>query len=538
MKMFGLKRSGHSGLSLRGGWRAVPLLALFLLPPAHSAHAQAANPESLAQRIQQLTDAMARTQAQVDQSQRELDEMRTQLGELQREMAGGGGTTIAPTPPAPAPDSSPASAQAPSESTAAAIQDIRERQAVAESQISTHDQSKVESESKYPVKLAGMLLLNGFVNTSAVNTAATPSVALGGSGSAGASVRQTILGFEARGPHLFGARSFADLRVDFYGSPASNTSAESYSGYLNTNAALLRLRTAHAGLDWDQIRVYFALDRPIISPEEPTSLTAVAEPPLAWSGNLWTWNPQAGIAANLAPAGSRGVELQAAVIDAGEAPLTPLVAPSSSTSTIPPPSASSAEQSSRPGVEARIALLGPDREEGRYHFGAGGYFAPHQSSLGRSYDSWAATLDARLLLFAHLEFSGSAYRGLALGGLGGGGFKDFAYSVNPVTSGYFFRALDDAGGWAQLKEKVSERLQFNAAYGMDNVFAYDLRRYFASAGSMTQNLARNRTFTGNAIYSPSAYLLFSLEYRHLESFPIVGLPAESDIIGVGAGYKF
>jgi uncharacterized coiled-coil protein SlyX len=535
MKMFGVKRSGHSGLSLRGGWRAVPLLALFLLPPAHSARAQAANQESLAQRIQQLTDAMARTQAQVDQSQRELDEMRTQLGELRREMAEGGATTAVPTPPAPPPDSSSSSSQAAPESTAAAVQDLRERQAVEESEIATHDQSKVESESKYPIKLTGMLLLNGFVNTGAVDTAATPAVALPGSGSAGASVRQTILGFDARGPHLFGARSFADLRVDFYGSPAANTSGESYSGYYNTNTALLRLRTAHAGLDWDQIRVYFALDRPIINPEEPTSLTAVAEPPLAWSGNLWTWNPQAGITANLAPAGSRGVELQAALIDAGDAPLTPLVPPSG-TSTLTPPS--SAEQSSRPGVEARIAVLGSDREEGRNHLGAGGYFAPHQSSLGRSYDSWAATLDTRLLLFAHLEFSGSAYRGLALGGLGGGGYKDFAYSVNPVTGGYYFRALEDAGGWAQLKEKASERLQFNAAYGTDNVFAYDLRRYFIPGGSMIQNLARNRTFTGNAIYSPSAYLLFSLEYRRLESFPIGGLPARSNIIGVGAGYKF
>jgi len=522
-------------LSLRGEWRAVPLLALLLLPPAYSARAQAANPESLEQRIQQLTDAMAKTQAQVDQSQRELDEMRSQLSELRSEMGDGGGTTIAPTPPVPAPDSSSASSQASPESTAAAIQDIRERQAVEESQIATHDRSKVESESKYPIKLTGMLLLNGFVNTSAVDSPATPAVALPGSGSVGASVRQTILGFEARGPHLFGAHSFADLRVDFYGSPPSNTSAESYSGYYNANTALLRLRTAHAGLDWDQIRVYFALDRPIINPEEPTSLTAVAVPPLAWSGNLWTWNPQAGITANLAPAGSRGVELQAALIDAGDAPLGPLVS-SSETSTVTPPS--SAEQSSRPGVEARIAVLGLDREEGRNHLGVGGYFAPHQSSLGRSYDSWAATLDTRLLLFAHLEFSGSAYRGLALGGLGGGGYKDFAYSVNPITGSYFFRALDDAGGWAQLKEKVSERLQFNAAYGMDNVFAYDLRRYFVYDGSMIQNLARNRTITGNVIYSPSAYLLFSLEYRHLESFPIVGLPAESDIIGVGAGYKF
>jgi hypothetical protein len=55
---------------------------------------------------------------------------------------------------------------------------------------------------------------------------------------------------------------------------------------------------------------------------------------------------------------------------------------------------------------------------------------------------------------------------------------------------------------------------------------------------MYQNLTVNRTFTGNVIYAPSAYLLFSLEYRRLKSSPIVGLPAQSNIIGLGAGYKF
>jgi hypothetical protein len=73
---------------------------------------------------------------------------------------------------------------------------------------------------------------------------------------------------------------------------------------------------------------------------------------------------------------------------------------------------------------------------------------------------------------------------------------------------------------------------------MDDVFAGELRPYAVTGGSMYQNLARNRTYTGNMIYSPSAYLLFSLEYRHLESSPVVGLPAQSNIIGVGAGYRF
>jgi hypothetical protein len=104
--------------------------------------------------------------------------------------------------------------------------------------------------------------------------------------------------------------------------------------------------------------------------------------------------------------------------------------------------------------------------------------------------------------------------------------------------GYYFRALDDVGGWAQFKERLSERLEFNAAFGIDNAFANELRHYAVPGGTAYQNLSRNRTYTGNVIYSPSASLQFSLEYRHLESSPVIGLPAGSNIIGLGAGYKF
>src|SRR6185437_194469 len=175
----------------------------------------------------------------------------------------------------------------------------------------------------------------------------------------------------------------------------------------------------------------------------------------------------------------------------------------------------------------------------RNHFGAGGYFAPHHSTvLGHGFDSWAGTLDARLFLPARLEFTGNFYRGQALGGLGGGAYKDFAYKTNADLTGYYFRPLDDVGGWAQLKETLSERLELNAAFGIDNAFANELRPYAVSGGALYQNLSRNRTYTGNVIYSPSAYLQFSLEYRHLESSPVIGPPAGSNIIGLGAGYQF
>ena len=64
--------------------------------------------------------------------------------------------------------------------------------------------------------------------------------------------------------------------------------------------------------------------------------------------------------------------------------------------------------------------------------------------------------------------------------------------------------------------------------------ADELRRYAVYGGTMYQNLSRNRTYTGNVIYSPSAYLQFSLEYRHLESSPVVGLPAASKLVGCPA----
>jgi hypothetical protein len=490
--------------------------------------AQTATQESLSQQIQRLTESMARAQAQVEQSQRQLDEMRKELTALQQQLLRSG--TIA------APSSSPAPAPKPSVSTsqpsAEALADNRERQALQGSQIATLEQAKVESESKYPVKLTGLILLNGFVNAGAVDMAATPTLALSGSGSTGASLRQTVLGFDARGPHLLGARSYADLRVDFDGNPQAGAE---YSGYYSSNTTLLRLRTAHAALRWAATEAYFFLDHPIFSPDTPTSLTAVAEPALAWSGNLWTWNPQLGVTQDFGFADSRAVRLQAALIDVGDAPVTPLIALSGTNTGTP---ASTGEQSRWPGVEARVALLGSKMKDNGNRLGAGGYFASHQTSLGHDFDSWAATLDERLLLPAHLQLEGTFYRGLALGGLGGGAFKDFVYRPDTDSSGYYFRPLDDVGGWAQLKEKLTERIELNAAFGLDDVFAGELRPYAVPGGTIYQSLARNRTYTGNVIYSPSAYLLFSLEYRHLESSPVIGSPASSNIIGLGAGYKF
>jgi DNA-binding FrmR family transcriptional regulator len=475
------------------------------------ANSQSTADQSLRQQLQQLTDAMTHTQAQLEESQKQLKEIRGQLEALQRQLAES--------------ESSSSSVQL-----AAAVNEIREQQLVEAAQIATHEQSKVESESKYPVKLSGLVLLNGFVNTKQVDIPSTPTIVLPGQGTTGASVRQTILGIDARGPHLFNAQSHADVRVDF----AGDTASPSYATGSSDAAGFMRLRTAHADLHWDHAEAFFSLDHPIIAPNTPTSLTATALPELAWSGNLWAWSPQAGFTSDVFVSPGQRLRMQGAVISVPDA--SPIYSFSSiEPSVIQTPT--TAEQSRWPGIEGRIALLG-NSEKGGLQLGVGGIVAPHRVFSYR-FNTWAGTLDYRVPFTSHTELSGAIYRGQALGGLGGGAYKDYLVRPDPEYPGRFdYDTPDTSGGWAQLKQRVDEHLEFNVAFGTDQMSAAQLRPYAGEPSAVYLNLARNRTYVGNVIYSPSSYLLFSLEYRHLQTSPVIGSTATGDVIGIATGYRF
>jgi hypothetical protein len=482
----------------------VPGLLALLLVSVVPLHAQNATQQELTKKVQLLTDAMEKAQAQLEQSQRQLDDLRLQLAAVRREIGAGSGD------PDPAGNAAELNAQ---------VESLKENEAVLQSEVATHDQSKVESASKYPVKLSGLILLNGFVNTGQVDVPAEPGIALAGPGSTGATMRQTVLGVDARGPHVFGAASLADFRVDFFGS-AGGTGSYGTIG-------LMRLRTAHAALQWANTAVYFSLDRPLINPWQPTSLTSIASPALAWSGNLWSWNPQVGVRRDQSLVGDTRIRLESALIDVSDPPYA-----------VATGTASSGELSRWPGVETRIAIVRGDEARG-FQLGTGGYFAKHRTVYGSHYDSWAGTLDYRQPLPGGLELSGNFYRGLALGGLGGGAFKDYGVRADPDNPRvYYIPAFDDVGGWAQLKERAGERLEFNEAVGVDDIPGRQLRRNPAAESGIYQNLARTQTVMGNAIFSPSAWLQFSLDYRYLTSFSANGPAASSNIIGVAAGYKF
>jgi hypothetical protein len=465
--------------------------------------------EAVLLQVDRLAEMVNREQAALESSQRQIELLRRQVAELQGQLVG------ARQPPQQTEEEAVARLNAD-------VENIRERQEVQQSEIATHEQDKVESASKFPVKVTGLILMNTFVNTAAVDVPPSPTLATGGSGTTGISLRQTVLGLDARGPHVFGASSDADVRMDFFG-------GVSQSGSYSQNGGLARLRTAHAELAWDGTRAFFALDRPIVSPNLPSSLTAIAQPALSWSGNLWNWMPQVGAEHTLRLNDSSRISIQGAIADVPDPP-------AQQQSTTPAPVASLAEQSRWPGSEARVGYARGDDLTG-LRVGVGGYFSPHSYSEYFNFDAWAATVDYRIPLFAHLESSGSFYRGLALGGLGGGAYKDYLYTEEQ-NGNYIYRPLDDVGGWTQLKARASERLEFNVAYGLDNAFAHEIRPYVLTTSSAYQSLARNSTWFANVIYSPTAYTLFSFEYRRIDSSYAIGPHSVANVYGVAGGYRF
>jgi uncharacterized coiled-coil protein SlyX len=485
---------------------------------AQSAAGQTAATETTEQKIEHLTAAVAQAQAQLEANQKQLLELRKQLEELQQQMAAE--KTVAP--PATQPATANTGVGDASAVNAASLGEIRERQAVEESQISTHDVIKVETQSKYPLTVSGLLLFNAFVNTRQVDIAASPAYAVPGSGSTGLSLRQTVLGLDARGPHVFNAISHADLRVDFF----ANGTQSNYSA-----GGVLRMRTAHAALDWRNTEAFIESDRTILEPNEPSSLVAVAQPELAWAGNLWSWSPQIGVSQQFALSGPSRIEAQAALIDPSDPKL-----PSSTSYTS---SVTQTERSRWLGTEGRIAYLHGEHGLGP-EIGVGGYFSPHQTADGDRFDAWAGTVDSRFPLTKYFEVTANAYRGQALAGLGGGGFVNYYYEYAEYDgTSEIVRPLDDVGGWAQLKARAAQRVEMNAGYGTDNPFAREIQAAISSScATCYSGLARNRSFFSNVIYSPSAYLLFSLEYKRLWTNYGTGSRALSDVVGIGAGYKF
>jgi uncharacterized coiled-coil protein SlyX len=469
----------------------------------------------LEQRLEGISSALVDARQQLDQSLQQIRQLQQELAEIKQQLP----------PSKTLPPGTSSSVADPLAALKTSVTDIQERQDTIEAQVKLHDQAKVESDSKYPIHLTGLILFNAFANRGNVDNIDLPAIAVNrpdgaSSGSVGGGLRQTILGIEGSGPKIAGARTSANVYMDFFAGVA-------YANF-GTSAGIARMRTAAVNLDWPRDSVQAGLASPIISPLSPSSYATVAEPGMAWAGNLWTWAPQLRYAHQFALRENKHAQLEFGLWDP----------PSSGYNTSDVfRSPSPGEASRQPAYETRVSY-GTSTSDRGLQVGLGGYYSRQHYPYNTN-DSWAVTTDWRLPLNTRFELSGEGYRGRSLGGLGGGVYKDVLYGKDPITGAPAFVGLNAIGGWTQLKSRFSQSFEANAAIGQDNGYASDFHSIVLSSTATSLQLrARNRMVVANLIYRPKTYLILSPEYRRIWTWPIYGQGNTADVFTLSMGYQF
>jgi hypothetical protein len=267
---------------------------------------------------------------------------------------------------------------------------------------------------------------------------------------------------------------------------------------------------------------------PLISPLSPTSYASVAEPPLAWAGNLSAWAPEIKFEHRLQLTETNSIALEAGLWDA-------VYGGTNLYNYLPLPSDYESEK--WPAVESRISWRAGS--DSRFQIGIGGYRGALKTKFGRTIPSWAFSTDASLRLLPKLSISGEVYRGSSLAGLGGGSHKDILIGTDPSTGAIRSIGLNAAGGWTQLKLNFSPVVEFNAAYGQDGGYGSDFRSLVLTATTNPlSTLARNQMVTGNLILRPKTYLVLSPEYRRIQSTQLSGESYVANLFTISAGYIF
>lgn len=493
-----------------------------------------ANPDAqrmadIEHRLNDVTGALSQTQQMLEQSRLEIQRLRSELEALRSTPRAGSpanaeaaGTQNAPAALEPAPVSSSAASQED-------LKALHEELDALQSEIRQHNQIKVETVSKYPLRVSGLALFNAFSNAGVVNNVELPTLALprtpGSShGSAGATLRQTLLALDATGPRLGSARSSAQASIDFFGGVTSNALGYSYA------EGLVRMRQAQVSLDWDKTTVQGGFTVPLISPLSPTSYASVAQPALSGSGNLWAWSPQVRVEQRIPLTERRRIGLEAGLISPASPGYTAVQLDSP------------VEASRRPGYEGRISY----RADGRvgavarpFVLGVGAYSAHLFYNSSTLIHAWAVTADWQVPLLRWFELTGEVYRGRALGGFGGGAYKDVLTGTDSVTGVSRTVGVDSVGGWSQLKFRLGPTFETNAIFGLDDSLSSNFEGLNLSAtGNPLQAYARNQSVVGNLIFRPKTYLIFSPEYRRLQSWRYAGPANVANIFTVTAGFQF
>lgn len=423
------------------------------------------------------------------------------------------------------PTATPIDAAAQDQTTEQRLASLEENQQLIDAKITEQSQTKVESGSKYRVRLSGIVLMNMFDNQGVVDNQDVPEIAaepgpFDSAGAFGSSLRQSQVELEAFGPDVAGAHTSANLTFDFSGG---------FPDVPNGVATgIVRLRTGTVRFDWDNTSIIAGQDQLFFSPLAPTSLASLAIPALSYSGNLWSWTPQVRVEHRIHFSEGSSLLLQGGILDSlsGEVPL-------STYERYP----TYGERSGQPAYAARVSWSLPVSGQS-LTIGAGGYYGRQYWGFGRSVDGWAGTTDLTLPLGRFFELTAAFYRGRAVGGLSGAIGQDVLLSGPIIDSATVVKGLDSMGGWAQLKFKPTTKFEINGAFGQDDPFASELRVFPASPSFYGALLSKNSSPFVNFIYQVRSDILFSIEYRRLQTAVLDSDSYSANHVNLSLGYLF
>ena len=222
-------------------------------------------PGETANAVRDLQDQVRQLRSLVDQMRAENAESRAEMHQLRQDLQStrallerpatstGSGSEVAANSASGANSTSAAQGSVPLEER---VQKLEESTSLIGSKIDEQYQTKVESASKYRARLHGIVLMNAFGNRRRLRQSRLPNYAQGvppgwSKDNVGATLRQSEIGFEIFGPTIGGAKTSADVQLDFAGGfPATGN---------GVNFGIVRLQTASLRFDWAE---HFRRGRP------------------------------------------------------------------------------------------------------------------------------------------------------------------------------------------------------------------------------------------------------------------------------------
>jgi hypothetical protein len=348
---------------------------------------------------------------------------------------------------------------------------------ILQTQVAELAQTKVESTTRFPVRLFGTVHAGVFANSATANWLDNPNIvaappADGHNGTMSASLRQTRIGIAADGPVLGSARTNAVVAMDFFGGiPGFQTGQV---------MGLPRLLVAYARIEGARTALEVGQDHVILAPRDPTSLAAYSFPLLFRSGNLYLRAPQVRVEQTFASRlrATAGIVAPIGGDLVGDAYLF-----------VPP--ALAGERSQRPGVQARVAYTTGEPTDTRLvDIGISGHTGWERRG-DRLVNGWATAID----FAARRDVIGVA------------GELFVADNADAFGAGTGLDARS-GGGWGELQLFPSRRVQLTAGGGVDRIRGD--RRFTLVRGE-------NQSAYGNVIVSLSPEVQASFEYRWLRT---------------------